>query len=130
MTPAKAARASLLMLSVALVAAGGTPSRAASKPSGPPGGGSDWPEITAAEKAFTKVPDDPDADAVVLLKSREGRIEQQADDTVNTLHYFWRMKILNDRGKHYAEVHIPAQKYSRVDVIEARTIKPDGTIVP
>jgi hypothetical protein len=89
-----------------------------------------WPEITAAEKALTTVPDDPDADAVVLIKSRDGRIERVADDYVNALHYHWRMKILNERGKRYAEVHIRALKYSRVDAIEARTIKPDGSVVP
>jgi Domain of Unknown Function with PDB structure (DUF3857) len=125
MTAAKS-RATLLILFVLglvpRVAAGAAPKGAQPADA--------WPEITAAEKGFTRVPDDPDADAVVLLKSRDGRIGQVADDTVNTLHYFWRMKILNERGKRYGEVHLRAQKYSRVDAIEARTIKPDGTVVP
>jgi hypothetical protein len=133
MTPAKLARCAPAMVWMALIgalaaaAATGAASAAAPKPAG---GAEAWPEITAAEKAITKVPDDPDADAVVLLKSRDGRIEQQADDYVNTLHYHWRMKILNERGKRYGDVHIRAVKHSRVDAIEARTVKPDGTVVP
>src|SRR5262245_43183066 len=89
-----------------------------------------WPEITAAEQSLAKVPEDPEADAVVLRKSRDGRILRKADDYVNVLQYHWRMKVLTDRGKKYAEVHIGATKGSRVDALEARTIKPDGAVVP
>jgi hypothetical protein len=89
-----------------------------------------WPEITAEERSLTKVAEDPEADAVVLTKSRDSRIVQQADDYVNVMRYHWRLKVLTDRGKRYGEVHIRAGKYSRVDTIEARTIKPDGSIVP
>ncbi len=38
--------------------------------------------------------------------------------------------MLNDRGKRYAEVHIPSRKYSKVSGIEARAVRPDGTVVP
>jgi len=96
----------------------------------PAGGESDWPEITASEKALTSVPDDPEAGAVVLVKERDGRIRRQADDLVNVIQYHWRMKILNERGKGYGEQRIRASKGSRVDQLEARTIRPDGSIVP
>jgi len=90
-----------------------------------------WPEITDQERALKSVPQDPDADAVILRRSRDGRIDEDAHRFLtNFLDYHWRMKILNERGKRYAEVHIRSQKYSEVSGIEARTVKPDGTIVP
>jgi hypothetical protein len=117
-----------LILLAAVVVATGRPSAAAKRPAGD--AGSDWPEITAAEKALTKIDADPEAGAVILRQSRDGRIQQKADDFVNVLRYHWRLKVLNDRGKEFGEVHIRGGKYSRVDAIEARTIKPDGSIVP
>jgi len=96
----------------------------------PADGESGWPEITASEKSLTSVPEDPEADAVVLVKERDGRILRQADDLVNVIHYHWRMKILSERGKRYGEQRIRASKGSRVDELEARTIRPDGSIVP
>src|SRR5882762_7022777 len=89
-----------------------------------------WPEITEQERALKSVPQDPEADAVILRRARQGRIDDDGHHLWNILDYQWRMKILNDRGKRYAEVHIPSQKYSEVSGIEARTIKPDGTIMP
>ena len=102
---------------------------AAKKEDAPPGAAA-WPAITAAETALKKVAEDPEADAVVLLKTRDGRIQVKANDYVNVLQYHWRMKILTERGKEYGEVRIRASKGSRVDALEARTIRPDGTIVP
>ena len=89
-----------------------------------------WPEITAAERALTASPQDPEAGAVLLSYERNGRILTRADDRVNLLRYHWRMKVLNERGQRYGEVHIPAEKYSRVSDIEARTVRADGTSVP
>jgi hypothetical protein len=89
-----------------------------------------WPEITQAERDFKSVPDDPQAPAVFLRTSRDGRIVERGSDTSNFLDYHWRLKVLDARGAEYAEVEIPAGKYYRVSGIEGRTIKPDGTIVP
>lgn len=124
--PSLALRSVLLVLPV-LVVLGAVPALAAKEAAG---GASAWPEITAAEKALTKVPQDPDAVAVVLRKTRDGRVVRPSNDFVNVVNYHWRMKILTERGKEYGEVHIRASKGSRVDALEARTIKPDGTIVP
>ncbi|HEV8703253.1 MAG TPA: DUF3857 and transglutaminase domain-containing protein [Candidatus Polarisedimenticolia bacterium] len=104
------------------------PSAAASKPAA--AGADAWPEITPAEKSLTKVDQDPEADAVVLINDRNGKIVQRAEDWVNVLDYHWRIKILNDRGKRYADVHLPAEKLSRILNIRARTVKDDGTILP
>jgi hypothetical protein len=110
----------------AVIAAGlalrGGPARAAAP--------ADWPEITSQERALKTVPADPDAPAVILRSSRDGRIVKRGADTSNILEFHWRLKVLRDAGKVYAEVQIPAGKYSRVSGIEGRTIRPDGTIVP
>jgi len=89
----------------------------------------DWAPISQAERDLKRVEQDPEADAVILYTERSGKIVKRADDTVNVMNYQWRLKVLTDRGKRFGEVHIPAQKYSRVDNIQARTIKPDGSIV-
>src|SRR5206468_8229225 len=76
---------------LALTGVGGTPTAAA--PSKPGTNASGWPEITSEEKALANVAEDPEADAVVLLKSRDSRIAPQADDFINVMKYGWRMKI-------------------------------------
>jgi uncharacterized protein DUF3857/transglutaminase superfamily protein len=116
--------ATLLMFLAAL--AGFAPLRAADKKDETVA----WPEITEQERALKSVPQDPEADAVILRRTRQGKIMDDQRHLWNVLDYHWRMKILNDRGKRYAEVHIPSQKYSEVSGIEARTIKADGTVVP
>jgi transglutaminase-like putative cysteine protease len=122
------------MLLLAVLASGRAleakkPDKAATQaqPAAAPGG---WPEITAEEKAFSAVPQDPQAEAVLLRHDREGKIQKIADDTVNVMTYHWRVKVLKPGGKWLGEVKIPGGKYSRVSDIQARTVKADGTIVP
>lgn len=88
-----------------------------------------WPEITPAEKSLRQVAFEPDAGAVILLDSRDGSIVSKGSDYANVLTYHRRIKILNERGRDAGEVRIPAGKYSRVDAIEARTLRPDGSVV-
>ncbi len=90
----------------------------------------EWPPISEEERALKSIPQDPEADAVILLHTRDGRILEEGRYYVNVLDYHWRLKVLNERGKRHAEVHIPAGKYSRVSNIEARTVKQDGAVVP
>ncbi len=66
---------------------------------------------------------------MILRRTRDGKIIEEKIWT-NVLDYHWRIKVLTDRGKQYADVRIPSRKFSQVSDIEARTIKPDGTIVP
>jgi len=118
----------ILTIALCLIvpALNGAPSRAAKKEQA----AQDWPPVTPEERAMKRVEQDPDADAVILTKTRTGKIMRRGADTVNAMNYHWRLKVLNERGKRFADVHIPAQKFSRVSNIQARTIKPDGTIVP
>jgi hypothetical protein len=116
-----------LGLALALLPAGGTSLWAAAPPKDQ--SVESWPEITPEERALKRVEQDPDADAIVLLNERNGKILRRADDFVNVLDYHFRYKILTERGKRYGDVEIEAGKYSRVSNIRARTVKPDGTAV-
>lgn len=107
-------------LSVAFLTAGSIPGARAMEVT-------DWETIPTEELALEGVKAAPDADAVVLLTERTGRIEKRADDFVNILQYEWRMKILTEAGERFGEMHIPASRNSRVTNIRARTIRPDGT---
>ncbi len=111
---------------VILALSGTYPGRATSRerPSGEA-----WPPVTPAERSLTKVPQDPEADGVILNLERNGKIIRKGDDIVNALTYHVRFKILTERGKRYADVHVGADKFSRVSNIQARTIKPDGTVL-
>ncbi|HKQ96378.1 MAG TPA: DUF3857 and transglutaminase domain-containing protein, partial [Candidatus Polarisedimenticolia bacterium] len=59
-----------------------------------------------------------------------GSIVSKGSDFANVLTYHRRLKILTERGREAGEVRIPAGKNSRVEGIEARTIRPDGSVVP
>src|SRR2546425_327246 len=112
-----------------LAAATASPVNAARKPAAE--SGSEWPEITPAERAMTKVEQDPEADAVVLINDRSGRIAPMSNGQwVNQMVYQWRLKVLTERGKSYGEVSLRADKYSRISNLRARSLKADGTIVP
>ena len=92
--------------------------------------GPDWPPITPEEKSLTRLVQDPEADAVVLNNERIGKMTQKGDQRVNVLDYHVRIKVLTERGKEYAEVRIPAGKYSRVENIQGRTVLKDGRVMP
>jgi len=110
-------------------AAHAAPVRAAKKPAAE--SNSEWPEITPAERAMMKVDEDPEADAIVLINDRSGKIAPMSNgEWVNQLVYHVRIKILTERGKRYGEVSLHADKYSRISNLHARTVKQDGTIVP
>ncbi len=69
----------------------------------------------------------PNAGAVILID--EYSFEVLPDSTSVTEQYFM-VKILNDRGKRYGEIKLDYDcTYENVELVYARTIKPDGTIV-
>ena len=70
----------------------------------------------------------PNAGAIILLDDE--RFEILPDYTATDETHFI-VKILNDRGKHYGEVELDYDStYEKVELEYARTIRPDGTIVP
>ena len=70
----------------------------------------------------------PNAGAIILLDDEKFEILPDYTATDET-HFI--VKILNDRGKHYGEVELDYDStYEKVELEYARTIRPDGTIVP
>jgi hypothetical protein len=88
----------------------------------------DFRPATPEELAMKSVPGDAGGEAVILDWVRID------DDTVSTSSEYYRIKILTDEGKKHAEVEIayfPGYPlYSKITDIQARTIRPDGTVVP
>jgi Domain of Unknown Function with PDB structure (DUF3857)/Transglutaminase-like superfamily len=82
-------------------------------------------EPTKEELQMTSDPKAPDAAAVYLYRE---------DSTDNRSHYvsrYARIKILTEKGKEWATVEVPySVGHSAPPIIEARTIHPDGTVIP
>lgn len=88
----------------------------------------DFRPATPEELALKDVPFAPGAPAVVL-----DWVEVD-EDPLSVSSEYYRIKVLTEEGKKYADVEVryfagyPA--YGRVTDVSARTIQPDGTIVP
>lgn len=80
---------------------------------------------TAEELALKSVPFAPGASAVIL------DWVQWHDDVDFRESEYVRIKILSEEGKKYGDVEIPyIPLLTNLDKVEARTTKPDGTVVP
>ncbi|HEV8385790.1 MAG TPA: DUF3857 domain-containing protein [Candidatus Acidoferrales bacterium] len=80
-----------------------------------------WPPVTPEEQAFREVPGVAGAPAAILYR------EVQTDDEKRFETHFYRIKILTEKGKKYADVEIPyVMKVTEVDDIRARTIQSNG----
>jgi hypothetical protein len=78
------------------------------------------------ELGMTSEPQAPGAPAIILFR------EVDRDDNGRTSHEdnYFRIKILTEEGRKYADIEIPFFKGSENIVnIKARTIRPDGSIV-
>jgi hypothetical protein len=84
----------------------------------------EWQPIPPEEMAVKDCPNDPGCSAIILYR------EENDDNLVGTTVESYRIKILTEEGKKYADVEIPFIKgCSRVTDIVARTIEPDGKAV-
>jgi transglutaminase-like putative cysteine protease len=82
--------------------------------------------ISPEELKMTSEPQAPGAPAIILYR------QVDRDDNARTPHEdnYFRIKILTEEGRKYADVEIPFFKANQDVVhIRARTIKPDGAIV-
>lgn len=82
--------------------------------------------VSPDELKMTSEPMAPGAPAIILYRQAD------RDDNVQTPHEdnYFRIKILTEEGRKYADVEIPFLKGSQDVVnVRARTIKPDGSIV-
>jgi hypothetical protein len=80
---------------------------------------------TDEELKMTADPKAPGADAVFL------NIEEITDDPLHYQSFYARIKVLTEKGKELATVEIPyLRTISSIKDIKARTIHPDGSIIP
>lgn len=88
----------------------------------------DFRAATPEELAMKNVPGDAGAEAAILDWVRID------DDNESTSSEYYRIKILSEEGKKHAEIEIAYAPgyplYAKITDISARTIRPDGTIVP
>jgi Domain of Unknown Function with PDB structure (DUF3857) len=83
----------------------------------------EWQPISPADLQMTSVPEAPGAPAVYLYR------QVNRDDVANHEYNYFRIKILTEEGRKYANVEIPFFNGNEsVHSIKARTIRPDGTI--
>jgi hypothetical protein len=86
-----------------------------------------WTVPTAEELSMTSQPEVPGAAAVYLFR------EETTEDKLRVFTIYERIKVLNNRGKEFANVELPLNRgsaFTSVDDIQGRTIHPDGTIIP
>ncbi len=83
----------------------------------------DWLPVAPEDLQMTREPKAPGAPAIYLYRQID------RDDQIPQERLYVRLKILTDEGRKYADVEIPYIKsVESVRGIEARTIRPDGTI--
>lgn len=90
-------------------------------------GGPDSPfaPISPEELAYQGPAEFPDEHAVILFR------EHVIDDSLGVEIFHYRIKILTETGRQYGDVRIPYLRgQSRVNQIQARTIRPDGSEIP
>lgn len=82
-------------------------------------------EPTKEELQMTADPQAPGAAAVYLYR------EERTDDTLHYHGLYVRMKVLTEKGKEEATVHVPyVHGQFKVTDIQGRTIHSDGTVIP
>ena len=90
-----------------------------------------FPPITDQDRALTAVPGQPNAPAVVLFRKGELHMMNPASQDVSSyLRVEVRLKILTAAGKDRGDVKIAHSGFFRLQGIEGRTVRPDGTVVP
>ena len=95
--------------------------------------GANFPPVTDEERALTSVPGEPNAPAVVLFKKGEFLLAgygQQIGSLASSLRVQVRMKILTEEGKANGEVAIGHSDAYRLHGFQARTVLPDGRVIP
>ena len=94
-----------------------------------PGAAKDeWPPISAEDLAMKDNPQNPGAHAMIL--NQEQVINEVNPNAVIETNYV-RFKIFTEQGKKFADIEIPFLKNEgHVRDIRARTIHPDGKVIP
>jgi hypothetical protein len=85
----------------------------------------DWLPVTSQDLQYKEVPGDSGAPAVLLYYSDDIVYVSDYDQTE---FIYRRIKILSDAGKTYANVEIQQLPGTKIQDLEARSIRPDGRI--
>jgi hypothetical protein len=84
----------------------------------------DWAPILPAELKMTAEPRAPGAPAIMLYR----QVDRDDNDSIED--NYARIKILTEEGRKFADVEIPFDKKNEyIRSIQARTIRPDGSVV-
>ena len=87
--------------------------------------GDDWLPVNKEDLQMKEYPQAPGVHAIILYHSIE------RNDSQFWERQYYRIKILDEEGKKYANIELePYSNTFSVRDIKARTINPDGTIVP
>src|ERR1700741_429689 len=85
----------------------------------------DWKPISPEELQMKEVPGAKGAHAAILY------FEDTLNDKAAMESIYFRIKILSEEGKKYADIELPPYFSDfQVNNLKARTIRPDGSIVP
>ncbi len=83
-----------------------------------------WLPVSPADLAMKDHPGSPGAHAIILFKEVSGDDNESQETT------YVRIKIFTEEGRKYGDVEVPYPKdIGNVVGIEARTIRPDGSIL-
>ncbi|MGH9789368.1 MAG: DUF3857 domain-containing protein [Candidatus Acidiferrales bacterium] len=83
----------------------------------------EWLPITDEERQLKEVPGNPGAPAVLLYRHVE------TDDVDAVERHYYRIKILTEEGRKYADVELAYWKgIPWVEEVKARLARPDGTM--
>ena len=83
----------------------------------------DWLPVTPQALQIKEVPEDPGAPAVQLYYA------DFRDDVHQSEFIYKRIKVLNEKGKKYADVEIQIPPHYGFSDLQARTIHPNGSII-
>lgn len=87
--------------------------------------GDDFPPVNPQELAMKQDASNPTSSAVILYR------ESNTNNVENVKSEYYRVKVFTEAGKKYADIEVPYDKeIFNVYDVKARTIRPDGSIVP
>jgi hypothetical protein len=85
----------------------------------------DWLPVTTQDLQIKEVPGTPNAPAIQLYYAHYIYVDQNEEAQF----FYCRIKLLTDAGRQYADVEIPVFPGVKLTDLQARTIRPDGSIV-
>src|SRR5215472_17065646 len=84
-----------------------------------------WEPVPKADLALKDNPANPGSSAMILER------QVYTDDEKRVQREFVRIKVFTEAGRSYADVEIPyVVKRTSVEDIRARTVRPDGAVIP